>query len=362
MRKFKYINKKIFYTFIIILVYLLGSDIPLSNIKSNPNDITLFSLGVGPIIIGQLFTRVVNFISRKNHSNSDLKKHMSMLIISSLITIILSYLLMINYTISEKIITMVILLTGVFLVSWMLDINKEYGVGGQAIIIFVSLIKGILTRFSYIDIKKTLEYRNVWIGVVLFFFILLLCVYFTILVSESYVSRSLFSAITFEKFKIKFPLNPTNAMSFMYIDVLIMYISDLKYFIPHPWLHYVNKMFNNATFHYVFLIILLIVINFLFAFFLQDPKKRIDSLKEESIYFNDEYIDSGVDKIIYKYLILTTLFSTPYIVLVYFSGDLFYVITGQQSLIFNYIKYIVLVTYMILPVVYEYRILISLKK
>ena len=174
----KLLWRKLRFTTIILLLYLLGRRVPVYGIDADlylgtitdattilqmtiggdVRRISVFALSISPYMIASIVIMMVTTIRKSvSRSRYSLKKTRNMLWILTLFLAVfqgiaaaenLTFSVAPNMMPLVKGIAALQMTTGAMLILWMSEQNKEYGFGGQSILILVNLFDGVITMMK----------------------------------------------------------------------------------------------------------------------------------------------------------------------------------------------------------------------
>lgn len=169
---------KFIYTFLILMIYLLGKNIPLYGLEQTGNyeigmdaetlmvqaisgDIyrhSLFALGIAPYMMASLIVQFL-YACRSKEAKSRIspkKRNRNILAVTMLFAIVQAILqtgeLEFGVTGTELLwaqgIAALEMVTGAMMILWLSERNRQYGIGGQTTLILVNIVEGILTTLG----------------------------------------------------------------------------------------------------------------------------------------------------------------------------------------------------------------------
>ena len=177
---------KLLFTMIILLIYIVGKEIPLYKIdvsaylhksvetedlilQTISGDLyrcSIFALGISPFMISSLFVQIIS-----SFMGSDAKSKISpnkMNRISMVLTFILAmvqafmqvqqlqFVVSGNEYIFACVVATVEMVAGAMVIMWLCSKNKRYGIGGQTAIVLVNIIDSVLVIFKDSDYSALL--------------------------------------------------------------------------------------------------------------------------------------------------------------------------------------------------------------
>ena len=177
-RKGRILKYKVLYTILILIVYLIGRNIPLYGIdlsmytgnaidaqtllirtvSGDRNRISLFALGISPYmmssIIVQIFVTCLNSSAKSRISPGKINRiTMKLMIVFAMIQSVqragrLQYIYQGRELFLTQIITIIEMITGVMMILQLSERNKKYGIGGQTAIIYVNILDGLISTLK----------------------------------------------------------------------------------------------------------------------------------------------------------------------------------------------------------------------
>ena len=198
-QKSSIIKCKLLYTVLILLVYLMGREIPLygidlsayidktisaeellmQTIGGDTYRYSLLALGISPYMVSSIFIQVYVAYKRASTKEKISPRKTNMLILASTLILALVQAILhvreLEYRVDGKellfvqAVTVLQMVTGVMVIIWLSERNKKYGIGGQTALIYVNIVDGIvatLSRHSFEEVKLPLIISVVMIFVV----------------------------------------------------------------------------------------------------------------------------------------------------------------------------------------------------
>lgn len=180
----KTLIQKMFFTFIIMAIYLIGRELPLYGVdlaaydafRNQGEDLimqtiggdryktSLLALGISPFMFSMLFVQV--FVAMKNadskNQTSPKKVAKATLFLMTIWASVQAYLQTQStiyiyegrMLIFAQIISGIQMVTGAFVILWLATRNGKYGVGGQTVLIFVNILDSIVNTVKYSDFDE----------------------------------------------------------------------------------------------------------------------------------------------------------------------------------------------------------------
>ncbi|MCC9694729.1 accessory Sec system protein translocase subunit SecY2, partial [Streptococcus agalactiae] len=153
--------------FSLIIIFLLGRYVPIPGVlisayKGQDNNFTtlystvtggnlsqvgVFSLGIGPMmttmILLRLFT-IGKYSSGVSQKVQQFRQNVVMLVIATIqgLAIAISFQYHNGFSLTKLLLATMILVTGAYIISWIGNLNAEYGFGGMTILVVVGMLVG----------------------------------------------------------------------------------------------------------------------------------------------------------------------------------------------------------------------------
>lgn len=183
-QKSKIIKYKLLYTGLILLLYLIGREIPLygidlsayidktitaeellmQTIGGDTYRYSLLALGISPYMVSSIFMQA--YAAYKKSSTKEKispRKTNRMILAGTLLLAVVQAVLHIRELEYADVgsplffvhtVTVVQMVTGVMIIIWLSERNKKYGIGGQTALIFVNIVDGIVASLSGHSIEE----------------------------------------------------------------------------------------------------------------------------------------------------------------------------------------------------------------
>lgn len=328
--------KKVSFSLMIVLVYLLGMNIVVPGVdldglyqsltgKANLgvmlsmtglslSRISLFSLGLGPWMSALIFWRVLtvtNLFHIKTLTNA--QSYRIKFIISLLIATVQSFTIIAqakafdpSATISN-VSLILILVTGLAILVWLGNLNTQYGVGGPTIIILVSILRSWPTKiFSEVTSRG-------WAGTLTTLlpglFLLMLGSYFIFRFYQGekrlQINHVMIDDEVSSKAYLPIPTNPAGGMPFMFAFSIVL--------LPQYVFYLLNKQFPSPLFEQLYqeiqldhifgvllLTLCLVLLTFGFSYVNIDYKEISESLKKSGDYFTNVYPGKNTERFLFR--------------------------------------------------------------
>lgn len=328
--------KKVSFSLMIVLVYLLGMNIVVPGVnldglyqsltgKANLglmlsmtglslSRISLFSLGLGPWMSALIFWRVLivtNLFHIKTLTND--QSYRIKFIISLLLATVQSFTIIAqakafdpSATISN-VALILILVTGLAILVWLGNLNTQYGVGGPTIIILVSILRSWPTKiFSEVTTRG-------WLGTLTTLlpglFLLMLGSYFIFRFYQGekrlQINHVMIDDEVSSKAYLPIPTNPAGGMPFMFAFSIVL--------LPQYVFYLLNKQFPSPLFEQLYqeiqldhifgvllLTLCLVLLTFGFSYVNIDYKEISESLKKSGDYFTNVYPGKNTERFLFR--------------------------------------------------------------
>lgn len=165
--------EKLIYTFLILLVYIVGKSLPLygvdisaymdraigaedlllQTISGDLYQCSLFALGISPYMISSILVQILSACRSEDARKriSPKKKNRVIITVTFCISIVQAVLQVYDLQFVASLdklpltyaIAVLEMVTGVVVIIWLSSRNKQYGIGGQTVLILVNIIDGI---------------------------------------------------------------------------------------------------------------------------------------------------------------------------------------------------------------------------
>ena len=328
--------KKVSFSLMIVLVYLLGMNIVVPGVnldglyqsltgKANLglmlsmtglslSRISLFSLGLGPWMSALIFWRVLtvtNLFHIKTLTND--QSYRIKFIISLLLATVQSFTIITqakafdpSATISN-VALILLLVTGLAILVWLGNLNTQYGVGGPTIIILVSILRSWPTKiFSEVTSRG-------WLGTLTTLlpglFLLMLGSYFIFRFYQGekrlQINHVMIDDEVSAKAYLPIPTNPAGGMPFMFAFSIVL--------LPQYVFYLLNKQFPSPLFEQLYqeiqldhilgvllLTLCLVLLTFGFSYVNIDYKEISESLKKSGDYFTNVYPGKNTERFLFR--------------------------------------------------------------
>lgn len=293
---------------VIMFIYCLGNAIPLPFVEvtksfnhvinhspmglltlmggSNYMQITLFSVGINPMMISMILIQVFSMTGALGFDalsprQVDFFQQLMTLIFAAIqsTTVIWGMHLIPHHEILKIIAAVLIMSTGAMLVSWLGSMNSVKGIGGMMMLFLINITVGMLPRLStavHLIMKSNHPY--LYLGGLLI--LALLLVYFWIAFSYAYYPLRLIN-INFPSYDkpltLPIGLNTGAMMMYMMGMSIIMLPMMIGQIFHIGWL-------NGAAFNVTFATIIGFLMFYLFSFMQFNPKDKAKMLRNQNNY------------------------------------------------------------------------------
>ena len=177
------LRSKIIFTFLIMIMYLIGKGIPLymidvsaylhetmdadallkQTISGDINQCSIFALGISPYMISSILIQILTaFQKTENKSKVSPRKRNHLVLTLTFIMALLMATTRVNdlhfrVTGNQLLLAMIVavleMVAGVFFIQYIVARNQKYGIGGQSSIISLNILDGILLTMKGHDIQ-----------------------------------------------------------------------------------------------------------------------------------------------------------------------------------------------------------------
>lgn len=310
--------KKIGFTFFLILIFLLGRQIPLPGVDVNAylgsensfirttssltggnlSQIGLFSLGLGPWMSAMILMRLLT-LGRDSQQLSpkalSIRQNSLMLVVAIIqalgICISLKYKSGQPLNFAMVIVPAIVLIGGSFIIAWLGNINSMHGLGGPAILVVVSMM---VTQFQHIPLMVDLFNNGYALAIIVLMGWSFISMFFIVFLEHSEyrvpVMRISIHNRLVDKAYIPIKVNASGGMPLMYVYTFLMlpqyFIMLFAYFYPNNHqLQAWSLIFNTYNIWGICIFsILLFVLAIAFSLINIDPTKLAEDMRNAGDY------------------------------------------------------------------------------
>lgn len=311
--KEKDMQKKIFFTLIMLVIYRLGNNIPIPYIDSQAlaeaykgmqgtlvdylnmltggglSTLSIFALGVQPYITASIVMQLLNVVipkleelSREGEAGrKQIQRYTRYLTIflaifqAIAVTNGLYGAALSNATTYQKIVMNVVLIAGTMLVTWMGETITEKGIGnGVSIIIFMGIIANVPKTLK--QWQTGLHYNTIqWWAILLMVIIVILIVVAVVIITEGerkipvqyakrIVGRKMYGG---QSTHIPVKVNMSGVMPIIFASAVLAIPSTISLFLGSGGQSGINSFFSDSTFGFVVYLIIQSILIMVFAYF-----------------------------------------------------------------------------------------------
>lgn len=307
----KTLIQKMFFTLIIMAIYLIGRELPLYGVnldayealRDNTEDLimqtiggdryktSILALGISPFMFSTLFVQMaVAFKNADSKSHTSPKKITRATLNLMLVWACIQAYFTANSTFYiyeggveltiAKLISAAQLVTGAFVILWLATRNGKYGIGGQTILIYVNILDSVVNTVRYTKLADLKLIGAISVVALLF----------TIIFENTEyripMQRISIHNIYSDKNYIPIKLNPIGMMPVMFSSAFfalpVYVLSALNSLLPEnetiSYLH--DNMNTSCTLGIGVYIVVLYVITIVFSFVFISPKNLAESLQK----------------------------------------------------------------------------------
>lgn len=307
----KTLIQKMFFTLIIMAIYLIGRELPLYGVnldayealRDNTEDLimqtiggdryktSILALGISPFMFSTLFVQMaVAFKNADSKSHTSPKKVTRATLNLMLVWACIQAYFTANSTFYiyeggveltiAKLISAAQMVTGAFVILWLATRNGKYGIGGQTILIYVNILDSVVNTVRYTKLADLKLIGAISVVALLF----------TIIFENTEyripMQRISIHNIYSDKNYIPIKLNPIGMMPVMFSSAFfalpVYALSALNSLLPEnetiSYLH--DNMNTSCTLGIGVYIVVLYVITIVFSFVFISPKNLAESLQK----------------------------------------------------------------------------------
>ena len=406
-KRLSLLQKKWIYAIIILLVYLFGRSLPIFTVPLNESvqkaylgqsllesmasvsgmqikSITVFSLGLSPWMSSVIIWRVVGLLKvlrtdRLTAEQSTNYQTILMFVIALLQSIALTAnsafvpIFAGDYgKLFAHIVTIIMMVAGTFVLTWLGSMNSEYGMGGYIIIMLVNMLLSFITLL-YTFFSSTYLSTPLLIAVIIGIIAVAVAIMMmTIFIYRGQYRIPLRSMSIHNDFMAKtylpIPANPAGGMPAMYgmtlmtLPVLIFQLLSSSF----PKSDFLKFMSANVSIRtYTGAIIYIILLWFLtigFSYINMDPEDIAFKMKKNGEYIDGIYSGVETERFLRKKISIFAKFGAAFIVLVCGVPTFISVAYPEYASISTLFSYIFIVTSLMFTVIEQVSILRISKK
>lgn len=359
------ILSKSLWSLLVLFVFEVGKNIPLpytdaeSAIKGsysikaltqatggNLNQLSLFSLGIGPWMMAMIIVSVLQQSKRLGLSKkpqrvmTQIQFGLVMLIAALQATVSV---FQINFTTDTDLIKFengVVLVAGAFFVMWLSNMNAKYGIGGIMFLVLANIIQSMMgTILTVVQRASKIPAGLLMLivgGLVALAFLSWLSVMMDHGEFRVPLRRLLIDNRYSEKSYLPIKLTPANGMPLMFVmsfaSLPVYLFAFLKHFLPHNrivlWgiVNFQLTKFWGVTFY----VGMIFVLSMMFAFINIDPQKRAEEYQHSGDYIPGYRPGRATEKYLRQLVWHFGLFGAVYLTI--FAGLPMYLAVGNPTL------------------------------
>lgn len=317
--------KKIFFSLLIVFIYVLGSDLVIPGIqtenllnKSNLSfnvifglsmtglsltKLSIFSLGLGPWMSSQILWQVLSVTKIFNIQKlTETQAYKIKYICSLLLGVVQSFSIVLQYQVIKvnkfglpSWLIILILLTGLTFIIWLGTMNMEYGLGGSTVIVIASMAKTGIFQLVRNFSLGTYDLVGYLLLIISLFFISYAMLLFSqgelrlplkhVMLDDKYLSESY----------MPIPTNPAGGMPFMYAFSIVLLPQYIAFILKEIYTKNIlfKRIYDSIQLNQlpgvIILMISLVLLTYGFSYVNIDYKEIAESLKKNGDYFDNVY-------------------------------------------------------------------------
>ena len=303
-RSSNYKLKKIIFSVVIILLFILGRKLPNPFLSETILDFStptmgidvfnsatnsLFSLGIGPFVLSGMISQWI--FPAVYRDGTELQKNYLSNIVMLFIAYMQSQLIVNDINSSNEIVTRLAvcipMIAGAYIVKWLCSLVTAYGIGGMSLFIIVSIIDSLINEKNSINILNAFLDRPIAVGIYS-----VLVVIVSVLIMRAYISiplnRLLISSSSYQQSFFPIRLIPSGTLPLMFTSTIIGIVGVIVSSIL--WLfNFISPNFQgdfvlkNDTSTYL---LYLFLTSILFSFVNVKPEQQAKIMQLRSEYIN----------------------------------------------------------------------------
>lgn len=398
--------KKMLFTLGIVFIYMVGRAIPISTIpldteaiknttlKSALNNLasvtggqlstmTLFSLGLSPVMTSMILWRFLTvFELFKNYTNAQVYRFRMYLALFIGLIQAFGYTASLNFFEVEgslftgdgllRLVTVLILIGGSFVLAWLGNMNTEKGIGGPTVIIIVNMLLSLFQSAEQLFKNGDFSTLTYWVIVILAILAINALILVTIITHRAEyripIRRISVSNTYTEENYIPIRLNPAGGMPFMYGMTLMMLppliIQGLQGLFPkEKFLETLYNQIGLSNWHGVIIYaIILYLLAIGFTYYNYDPVDITKNMRRGGDYIEHVRPGKETERFIRKRLTIFAHIGAIFICLIG-VGPLFLTI-GKSDMtgIALFVSNIFIITSLMISIIEQIDMLLTWKK
>ena len=262
-KKKRILFQKFIYTVGIVLVYILGRDLPvygidtsayrnrtwdaqallLQTVTGDRNQSSVFALGISPYMIASMIVMVIvacrstvakSKISPKKINRVTIEITLALAVIQAILRVRdLTFVKSSQPLVYFKCMAIIELIAGAMIILWLSGRNKKYGIGGQTTLIYINILDGILSTILQADQK------DLRIPLVISFFVIVVVIIMENAEKRIPMQRISIHNIYADKNYLAIKLNPIGVMPVM--------LSTAFFMLPQMVIKVLNSVWPDNT-------------------------------------------------------------------------------------------------------------------
>lgn len=317
--------KRIMFSICMVLIFIIGKNIPnpfidgtflrREDIYYAPkyfHDFSLFRLGLSPWVAGTIITGLVAKTKKWSQNREQWTEKILILIIATLQSYTLTYNL--DIKLSNRCAGIIVFVAGSLLVSWLSNMNSNFGIGGVLILFVGNIILSIISSFNVIFGHY---FSNMFVVFLVIFTIMVLIS--NTLVSEAerriqIINVSISKRLSQESY-MPIKLAPAGSMPLMFGMSLFEVIRNIIQILQQFFLEgkIVQWLLQNLTYTSFFgvsiYMMVVFLLTFAFGYFQVDPYEKSKDLQFGGNFIPGLYPGSDTEKYLRK---ITVAYSSMY--------------------------------------------------
>lgn len=264
------LGSKILFTFLIMMMYLLGKGIPLymidvsaylqetldadsllkQTISGDINQCSIFALGISPYMISSILIQIITAFQKTENKSKVSPKKRNQLVLA--LTFLMALLMAVtrvndlhfratgNWLLVAMIVAVLEMIAGVFFIQYIIARNQKYGIGGQSSIISLNILDGILLTL------KGHDKQHLLLPLVISMIVIVIMILLENTEKRIPVQRISIHNIYADKNYLAIKLNPIGIMPIMFATAFFMLpqllVTWLSWWFPsNPYILYANE-------------------------------------------------------------------------------------------------------------------------
>lgn len=317
--------KRIMLSICVVLIFIIGKNIPNpfingtflkgENIYISPkyfHDFSLFRLGLSPWVAGTIITGLVAKTKKWSQNREQWTEKILILIIATLQAYTLTSNL--DIRLSNRCAGIIVFVSGSILVSWLSNMNSNFGIGGVLILFVGNIVLSIINSFNIIFVHY---FNNMFITFMVVFTIMIIVINTLVSKAERRIEiiNVLISKRLSQESYMPIKLAPAGSMPLMFGMSIFEVIHNIIQIVQQFFLKgkIVQWLLQNLTYTSFFgvsiYMMIVLLLTLLFGYFQVDPYEKAKNMQFDGNFIPGLYPGSDTEKYLRR---VTVVYSSMY--------------------------------------------------